>query len=384
MRAFRTHRFDWRDGNRFELLIDGVSFYPAMLDAINTAHRHVFLEMYLAESGTVADRFIGALTAAAARGIAVKVVLDAFGALGLSTADRDRLTTAGVELRFYNPLRAAKGVRNLARDHRKLLLVDDGVAFVGGAGITDAFDPPEQPHARWRETMLVIRGPVVADWRTLFADVWARAGGALAPVSAIPAALASGMRGRVDVQHAPRRHDITRALLKYIRAANERVWISTAYFIPPWRVRRALRAAAHRGVDVRLLLPGPHTDHPGVRHAGRRFYGRMLVNGVRIFEYQPRFLHSKAVLCDQWASIGSSNFDRWNIRWNLEANQAVDDASFAEAVAAMFERDFAAAGEFHYAQWRARPWAARVREYGWGKLDNWLDAALRDRRPSNR
>lgn len=384
MRTPKIHRFDWRDGNRFELLIDGVSFYPAMLDAIAAAQRHAFLEMYLAESGAVAERFIAALTAAAARGVAVKVLLDAFGGLGFATADRERLTAAGVELRFYNPLRAKKGVRNLARDHRKLLLVDDVLAFVGGAGITDAFDPPEQPQARWRETMVAIRGPVLADWHALFADVWDRAGGASLSPIAPPAPLAPGMRGRVDVQHAPRRHDITRALLKYIRAANERVWISTAYFIPPWRMRRALRAAAHRGVDVRLLLPGPRTDHPGVRHAGRRYYGRLLANGVRVFEYQPRFLHSKVALCDQWVSIGSSNFDRWNIRWNLEANQAVDDADFAAAVRVRFERDFAAATEIHYAHWRARPLAARLREYGWGKLDNWLDAALRDRRPSNR
>lgn len=384
MRRKRTPRFGWREGNRFELLIDGVSFYPAMLDAIAAARRDVLFEMYLAESGVVADRFIAALAAAAARGVAVKLVLDGFGALGLSTADRARLTDAGIELRFYNPLHAVKGVHNLARDHRKLLLVDDAVAFAGGAGITDAFDPPTEPHARWRETMLAIRGPVLADWHNLFADVWRRADGAPMAPATVPAPLADGMRGRVDVIHAPRRHDITRALLKYIRAAHERVWISTAYFIPPWRIRRALRAAAHRGVDVRLLLPGPHTDHPGVRHAGRRFYSRLLANGVRIFEYQPRFLHSKAALCDQWVSIGSSNFDRWNVRWNLEANQSIDDPRFAAAVRGMFEQDFAAAAECRYEQWRRRPLSARLREYGWGRLDYLLDAALRDRRPSNR
>lgn len=384
MHPQRTFRFGWRDGNRFDLLIDGTRFYPAMLDAIGAARRQVLLEMYLAESGAVADRFIAALTGAAQRGVAVKLLLDGFGALGLSGVDRARLTDAGVDLRLYNPLRAAKGVHNLARDHRKLLVADDSVAFVGGAGITDAFDPPAAPQARWRETMVAIRGPVVADWRELFAEVWRRAGGdAPMPTVGTPLPVA-GMRGRVDVTHAPRRHDITRALLKYIGAANQRIWISTAYFLPPWRIRRALRAAARRGIDVRVLLPGPHTDHPGVRHAGRRFYSRLLINGVRIFEYQPRFLHSKVALCDQWASIGSSNFDRWNVRWNLEANQSVDDPQFAAAVAAMFERDFAAAAECHYEQWRRRPWTARLREYGWGRLDYWLDAALRDRRPSNR
>ena len=384
MRYERSFRFAWRDGNHVELLVDGIRFYPAMLDAIGAARRHVLLEMYLAESGAVADRFIAALTSAAARGVMVKLLLDGFGALGLSTADRARLTDAGVDLRFYNPLRAAKGVRNLARDHRKLLLVDDAIAFVGGAGITDAFDPPAHPQARWRETMLSIRGPIVTDWHSLFAEAWGRAGATLALATMAPAPVPSGMRARVDVTHAPRRHDITRALLRYIRVARTRIWISTAYFIPPWRIRRALRVAARRGLDVRLLLPGPHTDHPGVRHAGRRFYSRLLANGVRIFEYQPRFIHSKAALCDQWVSIGSSNFDRWNVHWNLEANQTVDDPRFAAAVQAMFEQDFGDAAECSYQQWRRRPWPTRLREYSWGKLDNWLDSVLRDRRPSNR
>lgn len=379
MRPKHNFHFPWRAGNHFELLVDGVRFYPAMLAAIADARAYVLLEMYLAESGMVADRFIDALTAAAGRGVTVKLLLDGFGALKLNAGDRERLTAAGVEMSFYNQLRAAKLVRNLARDHRKLLLVDGRIAFVGGAGLTDEFDPPEHSERRWRETMVSIQGPIVADWQRLFVEVWTRAGARLdlAPVAA--RTFEPGMRGRVDITQAPRRHDITRALLKYIRAAERRVWIETAYFIPPWRVRRALGRAARRGVDVRVLLPGPYTDHPAVRHAGRRFYGPLLRHGVRIFEYQPRFLHSKTALCDQWVSVGSSNFDRWNMRWNLEANQSVDDPGFAAAVAAMFEQDFRAAAECEYEQWRRRPWSERVRQYAWGKVDLWLDALVRDR-----
>jgi phosphatidylserine/phosphatidylglycerophosphate/cardiolipin synthase-like enzyme len=161
-------------------------------------------------------------------------------------------------------------------------------------------------------------------------------------------------------------------LLNHIRSAERTVWLATAYFIPAWRIRRALRNAARRGVDVRLLLPGPHTDHPAIRHAGRRFYGRLLANGVRIFEYQPRFLHSKVFLCDHWVSIGSSNLDRWNLRWNLEANQEIDDSAFAGQVRAMFEADFRESIECRYAQWRKRPWSARARERLWGRVDLWL------------
>lgn len=366
--------YPWREGNAFELLVDGVRFYPRMLEAIERASAYVLLEMYLVESGKVSGRFIEALVRAARRGVQVNVMLDAFGGLGLDAADRARLVDAGVALVIFNPIKAAKRVRNLARDHRKLLLVDGEVAYTGGAGLSDEFDPPEGAAHRWRETMIEIRGPVVADWQRLFARVWGRE--ARRPLDLplpSPASRPDGMDGRVEVTQASVRQEITRSLLKRIGAAEHRVWISTAYFIPSWRIRRALRRAARRGVDVRIVVPGPRTDHPAVRHAGRRFFERLLFAGVRILEYQPRFLHSKTALCDQWVSIGSSNFDRWNLRWNLEANQAVDDPRFAAEVARMLETDFAAAREWRYGDWASRPLFARVREYLWGKVDLLLD-----------
>lgn len=377
------YRFPWRAGNRIALLIDGNGFYPPMLEAIADARRYILLEMYLFESGTVADRFIEALTAAARRGVTVWVLLDAFGALKLKGADRQRLTSGGVALAFYNPLRLGKWFDNLARDHRKLLLVDGQVAFTGGAGITDDFDPPGHPERRWRETMVRIEGPVVADWQRLFELVWRRTTGA---PGSLPAPQirehADGMPGRVAVTEGPWRAEITRSLLHDIRRAERRVWFATAYFVPSWRLRRALRRAARRGLDVRLLLAGPHTDHPAVRYAAQRFYERLLRHGVRIFEYQPRVLHSKTSLCDRRVSIGSSNFDRWNIRWNLEANQEVDDARFAAAVEAMFEADFRESVECRYGQWRRRPFWLRWRERFWGWVDLWLNRLGPGRRGS--
>lgn len=376
-------RFPWRAGNRFELRVDAEGFYPPMLEAIARARRFVWLEMYLCESGAVANRFIEALAAAARRGVAVRVLLDAFGARGLARADRQRLADSGVALAFYNPLRLRRWTANLARDHRKLLVVDGERVFVGGAGITDEFDPPGQPKRRWRETMLEITGPVTADWQQLFAQAWARAvpDAALppAPCVAAPAPAASGgggeggMRGRVLVAQNPVHREITRALLHDIRRARRRVWLQTAYFIPSWRLRRALRRAARRGLDVRLLLPGPYTDHPAVRYAAQRFYERLLAAGVRIFEYQPRVLHSKVALCDDRVSLGSSNFDRWSLHWNLEANQQVDDAAFAARVQAMFEADFACSVECRYPEWRRRAWWVRWRERFWGSVDRWLN-----------
>jgi phosphatidylserine/phosphatidylglycerophosphate/cardiolipin synthase-like enzyme len=378
--AVPRYRFPWREGNRFELLHDGVAFYPRMLEVIAGARRSILLEMYLFESGTIADRFIEAFAAARGRGVTVRLLLDDYGALGLSRADRRRLKEGGVETVFYNRLRTGKLFANLARDHRKLLVVDGEVAFVGGAGITDEFDPPGHPERRWRETVIEIRGPVVNDWQALFGELWNRhaATPLVPPVPAGPP-LPAGLAGRVTVVNAPREREIQRTLMKRIRAARRRVWIMTAYFVPSWHLQRALKRAARRGVDVRLVVPGPVSDHPAVRQSGRRYYARLLRAGARIFEYQPRFLHAKCALVDDWVSVGSSNFDRWNLRWNLEANQEIEDGGFAAAAAAMFEKDIRDTTECRYESWMRRPWAARARERFWGAVDRWLHRLGRGR-----
>jgi phosphatidylserine/phosphatidylglycerophosphate/cardiolipin synthase-like enzyme len=148
----------------------------------------------------------------------------------------------------------------------------------------------------------------------------------------------------------------------------------SAYFVPSRRFRKALRRAARRGVDVRLLLPGARTDHPWVRQAARRFYGKMLRNGVQIFEYQPRMLHAKMTLCDDWLSLGSSNLDRWSFRWNLEANQEIADSEVADAAAALFQCDLVLSRAITRRSWRERAWLDRVRESVAGRLDRMLDS----------
>ncbi|MBV8342044.1 MAG: phosphatidylserine/phosphatidylglycerophosphate/cardiolipin synthase family protein, partial [Gammaproteobacteria bacterium] len=168
-------------------------------------------------------------------------------------------------------------------------------------------------------------------------------------------------------------------VLRRLDTSIQRAWIMSAYFVPARRFRAALGRAARRGVDVRLLAPGARTDHPWVRHASRRFYARMLRSGVRIYEYQPAMLHGKVILCDDWVSIGSSNLDRWSLRWNLEANQEIGDARFADAVAALFERDFAASRLISGRHWHQRARLDRLREYIAGAIDRYLDRWQRPR-----
>jgi len=367
-------QFPWRRGNRFELLVDGHVYFPRMLEAIERARRYILLEIYLFESGTVANHFIEALVRAAARGVAVKVLIDDYGAAKLVHRDRERLTTAGVDLVFYNPVHLRQWFGNMFRDHRKLLIVDGEVAFVSGTGITDEFDNLKKPARSWRETAVRISGPVLTDWQELFVRVWNRhASQELILPTPAPLAESADMRGRVAIASPLRAQDIRRSLFRRVRDAGQRVWLATAYFVPSRKLLRALKRAAQQGVDVRLLLPGRHTDHPAIRHAGRRFYSLLLRHGVRIFEYQPRFLHAKTLLCDQWVSIGSSNFDRWNFRWNLEANQEVDDAGFAASVHAMFEADLKVSVEIDKEQWKRRRWITRLREHLWGRVDMWLE-----------
>ncbi len=367
------YRFPWREGNLYQLLVDGEHFFPRMLEAIEQARSHVLLEFYLFESGMVANRFIAAMVNACARGVQVYLLLDDFGAMKLQPHDRDRLEKGGVHLCFYNPLRYGGLRRNLFRDHRKLLLADGHTAFIGGAGITDEFAAlPTQPYP-WHETMVRITGPCVADWQEVFELNWnSWANHTLQLPAAASTFQTGGAPGRVTL-NSPSRMEIRRSLLIHVRNAKHRVWISTAYFIPSFKFRRALRHAVENGADVRLLLPGEHVDHPGVRHASRRYYHYLLRRGVRIFEYQPRFLHAKIILCDNWVSTGSSNLDRWNLRWSLEANQEIDDPAFTHQIEELFLSDFAQSQEIQFEAWRKRTLANLVREWFWGKVELWLE-----------
>src|SRR6516164_4771078 len=249
---FTTTGWPWRTGNSFELLDGGGEFFPAMLAAIDAARESVLLEMYLVHSGHIVTRFIAALSAAVRRGVRVCVVFD-----------------AGVELRFFNPLEFRKRLGNLLRDHRKLLATDGRTAFVGGTGLTDDF-APGAAHEPWREVMVRIEGPVVADWQRAFARTWRRTGAALDLTLPPPCAPRGSASGRLALSEARQRSVLANGVLRRIDGSIQRAWIMSAYFVPARRVRAALDRAARRGVDVRLLVPGARTDHPWVRYASRR------------------------------------------------------------------------------------------------------------------
>ena len=369
--------FDWRAGNRFALLVDGPQFYPRMLAAIAAATAHIELELYLLEDGECSRQLFAALAQAAQRGVQVRCLFDAFGSRGLSPAAIAPLQQAGVSLRWYNPLRSRLHLSSFYRDHRKLLIVDGHSAWVGGCGATDDFWQPGSAESAWHELMVEQQGPLVADWQLLFDYQWQDCEGsclwqprAMPVQGRLPAR--PGERagfGRLAYADARQHRDILQALLLQIRRARQRIWLATPYFLPLHKVRRALCQAARRGVDVRLLLTGRVTDSPPIRYAGQRYYRRLLRNGVHIFEYQPRFLHLKAVLVDDWCSIGSCNFDRWTLHFDLEANVESGDPQLIAELTAVFQQDFAQSHEVSWESWLARPWWQRAYEHLWASLD---------------
>ena len=382
MGIVRGYKFPWRAGNHFSILVDSTKFLPRMLGAIAAARHYLFLEMYLVESGVIADRFIDTLVQAAERGVQVYLLFDDYGAHQLNRDDRERLHHDNIHSLYYNPLQSHSILLNLYRifwqrihlglyrNHRKLLLVDGRVAFSGGAGITDEIDPPAAPELRWRENMIEIRGPVLEDWQSLFTESWKRLSKQPLTVPGITVEyFENGQSGRVTVNETRHRTGIQRSLLKQLKSARQRIWITTAYFIPSWSIRRKLKRAARNGIDVRLLLPGPVTDNPGVRYASRRYYERLLKSGVRIYEYTPRFLHAKTVLCDDWVSVGSCNYDRWNLQWNLEANQEINNHELAVTVAGIFENDILDAIEYSRDEWQQRSRYMRLFEWFWRRVE---------------
>jgi len=386
----RPPAFPGRGPHAYTLLVDGERFIPAMLKAIDGARNYVLLELYLANDGHCAQRFVDALCRTAQRGVGVYLLLDGYGATGLSSGQRQALGAAGVRLALYNPVELKRLRLSLWRDHRKLLLVDGELAFTGGMGLSDEFDPEARASMSWHEIMLAIRGPCVNDWQALFGRTWRRwSREALPEMIAAPPPRppprptprprprprrdeSAHADGQVLGDHRQGGRAVMAAVISAINQSHSRVWLATGYFVPTLRLRRALVRAVRRGVDVRLLLPGPHSDHPAVWHAGRRFYGRLLRAGIGIYEYQPRFLHAKLVLCDNWASVGSSNLDHWTLRWNLEANQAVMSEVFARQLAEVFEKDFEQSTRWEAQHWRERGRWQRFKEWLFGWLDDWL------------
>ena len=335
-------------GNTLEALINGDEIFPAMLDAVERARRSVRVLTYVYWTGDVADRFADALVRAAGRGVNVRVVLDGWGARKMDESLETRMREAGVHVAWFHPLAWSDIRRINHRTHRKIMVVDDEIAFVGGVGIAEEWTGNAAGPDEWRDDHFRVTGPAVRWIDGSFAENWLNASDELLLDGAgDDDALGARTEGigtdRIAVLSASPRGDVSPIALTYwagLRAARASVDIATPYFVPDPALLEAIEQTARRGVRVRLLVPGSHADKALVRLASRAHYPALLEAGVEVHEFQPTMLHVKAVLIDErWSIVGSANFDNRSFELNDEIALLTDSGKFAARMRETFEAD---------------------------------------------
>ncbi|HET7712277.1 MAG TPA: cardiolipin synthase [Thermoanaerobaculia bacterium] len=354
------------DGNRVQVLKNGVQIFPAMLAAIRNARKTINLEFYIYWDGEIGRTFAEALAERARAGVHVKVVLDAVGSGGMSSTLIDFLVRNGIDIEWYHPLRWYTISRFNHRTHRKLLIVDGEIGFSGGVGIADSWLGDADSKDHWRETVVRVEGPVVTQMQFAFMDNWVKSRGELLTgLAYFPQVEPRGNHLTQVIKSSPSEGSSTVKLLYIISivSAKKSIYISNAYFVPDHDTIRALEGAVRRGVDVRVIVPGEFTDVPIVRQASRLHYEILLRRGIRIFEYQPTMMHAKTMVVDGiWSTIGSSNFDERSFRLNDEVNVNIFDEGIAAEMETMFMEDLSRSQEVNLKRWFRRPMFERWKE----------------------
>ena len=347
------------DGNRVDTLLNGDEIFPAMLNAIRDAKKTVTFETYIYWSGDIGRQFADALAERARGGVKVHVLVDWVGSQKMDGKLLDEMKDAGVQIEKYHPLAWYTLDKLNNRTHRKLLVVDGRVGFTGGVGIADDWGGHAQDPDHWRDTHYRLEGPAVLQMQAAFVDNWTKVSGTTLHGEAyFPATRAAGpyyaqlfkssMDGGSESTHL--------MYLLSIAAAVKSIDLSMAYFVPDQVATDALVEAMKRGVHVRIIVPGKHTDATLVRGASRAKWGPILQSGGEIYEYGPTMFHCKVLVVDAlWTSVGSTNFDNRSFRLNDEANLNVLDAQFAQRQIADFERDLKNSRRVTYEQWSTRP-----------------------------
>jgi cardiolipin synthase A/B len=361
------------DGNRIDILKNGVEIFPSMLSAIKAARKTINLEFYIYWDGEIGRLFAESLAERARAGVKVNVVLDSVGSSQMSPELVLFLERNGISVEWYHPIRWYTLSRVNHRTHRKLLVVDGEVGFCGGVGIADLWLGNADSKEHWRDTVARVEGPAVTQMQFAFMDNWVKSRGELLTGLDYFPQLSPRGSCRAQVLKSSPSEGSSAVKLMYIVSivsAQKSIYLSSAYFIPDHDTMRALEGAVRRGVDVRVIVPGEYTDVPIVRHAGRFYYNRLLRRGIRIFEYQPTMMHAKTMVVDGiWTTIGSSNFDDRSFKLNDEVNVNVYDEGVAAQMEKMFYEDLARSREVEKRWWRKRPWLDRVKERvaGWFK-----------------
>jgi cardiolipin synthase len=347
---WRIAAADVSHGNRVKLLHDGPATFHEMTEAIASARKSVAVEAYILRSDDVGRQIGAALIDAAKRGIEVRLLADWIGMRGIKSSFLESLQKAGVLYRAFSRPGFRPWFGLVPRDHRKLVVVDSAVGITGGVGIGNEWVGKTKRHrGHWRDTAVRIEGQAANDMQQAFEIMWERAhkrerrgserrkrraarGAHLDPATAQPALVGI-------VEGEPFRMRIARALQMQAISAEKSIWIANAYFVPSWSEVEALMGAARDGVDVRILVPS-RNDHRWVTMLTRRYYRRLLTNGVRIWEWRGTMMHAKTQVVDgRWLRVGSTDFNPLGVAINYELDAVIEDKSIGNEAEQMFLED---------------------------------------------
>ena len=354
-------------GNRVEILLNGEEIFPAKLALIRSARRTINYAQYVFEDGAPAKDIADALAERCRAGIKVNVLLDAVGALAMPNEFRDEMQDGGCRVENFRPLRPFSINRANYRNHRRILVVDGLVGITGGAGTSGKWSGNGRQEGHWRDTDIRIEGPVVEQLQGAFAENWLEATGvAIGGPEYFPRRRLES-KGDVDAQvvrssPAGGGTAMYTMFLLALASARHSIHITNPYFVPDEKMIDTLLAAAKRGVEIKLLIPGA-IDHNLVRQASRSEFGRLLESGVQIYEYRPALLHAKTMVVDGiWATVGSTNLDHRSFSLNDELNVAIYDVATAQKLELIFAEDLSNSRRILYDDWNHRGMASRFLE----------------------
>jgi cardiolipin synthase len=373
-------------GNRVDVLRNGDETFAALVAAIGEATRTIDMLWFAWRSGGVSRQVAAALSAAARRGLRVRILLDGFGAKGAARAEITGLRSAGCDVSFYRPLPSARPTVWNLRSHRRVLVCDECVGFTGGTGIADAWvGDAEGPH-EWRDTAFRLRGPAVAGLRSAFVSAWLqtqahRPGDLLSDEDRFPALVAEGRTAVQVLRPAsqPGWNDAAVAVTALLHGAQSRVRISTPYVrLPPW-LRGLVQAAAERGVAVQLLVSGPYVERRSVHLQGELDFQPLLEAGVEIWQYQAGLFHPKIITVDRTvAMVGTANLDARSLALNEQVCLVLEDQAVVGVLDTHYEEDLRVSNRIRPDEWPARGLRRRALEIasdvtgrplrGWGAV----------------
>ena len=355
------------EGNRITPLRNGDEIFPAMFAAIAEAHHTIDLLTFVYWEGEIGTRLAEALSKQARAGVRVRVLLDSFGARTLDPAAIALMADNEVQLRWFRPMKQFRPKDANHRTHRKVMIVDEAIAFTGGVGIADVWKGNATNENEWRDTHFHIEGPVVDGLRGAFLDNWIETDPVLFTegIDRFPDQPQPGEAVAMCIRGSSERgwSDIATMFRTLLEVAQQRVRITTAYFVPDDELTNAFCAATARGVAVEILIPGPHADKRFVQVAAEADYAHLLAHGIRIWNFQPTMLHAKVMTVDGLvASVGSANLNSRSMSLDEETNVVALDPHLVRELDSHFDEDLARSIEIEAGRWSERPKRERAYE----------------------